>query len=79
MSVQFATIRATGWLVLFSAVVFPLAAQEARWKELNAQFVQLIAKGKFTEAHSLAEEGLQVAETSAKLRIRQVRRSRVAV
>src|SRR3990167_3086895 len=64
MSVQSATIRATGWLVLFSAVASPLAAQEARWKELNTKFVQLIAKEKFTEARGIAEEGLRVAETS---------------
>ncbi len=42
----------------------PLPPQEDRWKELNAQVIQLYQEGKFTEAIPLAEESVRVAEVT---------------
>ena len=40
------------------------AAQEARWKELNAQVVALYQQGKYAEAAASAHEALRVAEAT---------------
>ena len=37
-------------------------AQEARWKALNNQFMELYQKGKYRDAVPIAEEALKVAE-----------------
>jgi tetratricopeptide (TPR) repeat protein len=42
----------------------PLAAQQARWNELNAQALQLYKQGKYTEAIPVEQEALRVAEAT---------------
>jgi tetratricopeptide (TPR) repeat protein len=44
--------------------VLPLAAQDARWNELNAQAFQLYKQGKYTEAIPVELEALRVAEAT---------------
>lgn len=44
--------------------VFPLAAQQRKWEELNAQVKSLYGQGKYAEAVPKALEALHVAETS---------------
>ena len=54
--------RAPAGLTLLALLLSaPLAAQEARWTELNGQVIQLIRQGKYAEAVPLAQESLQVA------------------
>ena len=52
--------------VLFLAFLFclPLAAQQARWDELNGQVEKLLKDGKFSDALPLAQEALRAAEAS---------------
>ena len=50
--------------LLAAALEFPLSAQEDRWKELNAQVMQLYQRGKYTEAVPIAQEAVQVAEAA---------------
>ncbi len=58
-------ITSVGCFVLLAlAMAVPVAAQEARWKELNAQVGQLYQQGKYTEAIPLAQESLRVAEAT---------------
>src|SRR5712692_4998022 len=51
-------------LALALVLVPYLAAQEARWKELNAQVVLLYQQGKYAEAAATAEEALRMAEAT---------------
>jgi CHAT domain-containing protein/tetratricopeptide (TPR) repeat protein len=51
-------------VLLAFALAVPAAAQEARWKELNAQVNQLYQKGKYAEAIPLAQESVRVAEAT---------------
>jgi tetratricopeptide (TPR) repeat protein len=51
-------------LLLSLAIARPLKAQEARWKELNAQVEQLYQQGKYAEAIPLAQESVHVAEAT---------------
>src|SRR6266478_53844 len=50
--------------VLPLASAQPVAAQEARWKELNTQVLTLKEQGKYAEAIPLAQEELRVAEAT---------------
>ena len=47
----------------FSAAL-PLAAQQARWNDLNAQALQLYKQGKYAEAIPVEQEALRVAEAT---------------
>src|SRR5712692_7684498 len=51
-------------LALAVALAAPLAAQEARWNDLNAQVVALYQQGKYAEAAATAVEALRVAEAT---------------
>ena len=51
-------------LLLALTCILPLAAQEARWKEVAAQVIQLCYEGKFAEATPLAQESLRIAEAT---------------
>lgn len=51
-------------LIVAFLVATPAWAQEARWKELDAQVDQLQKQGKYKEALPVAEEALRVAETT---------------
>ena len=51
-------------LLFTSGAALPLSAQEARWKELNAQVVQFYKQGKFAEAIPPAQASLRVAEAT---------------
>ena len=58
-------ISSIACLVLLAfALAVPAVAQEARWKELNAQVDQLYQKGKYAEAIPLAQESVRVAEAT---------------
>ena len=46
------------------SAALPLAAQESRWNELNAQALQLYEQGKYTEAIPVEREALDVAEAT---------------
>jgi CHAT domain-containing protein/Tfp pilus assembly protein PilF len=52
--------------LLLVAISFPLpaAAQEARWKELDAQSRELAKQGKYAEAIPVAQEAVKVAEST---------------
>jgi len=52
------------WAFFTLAANRPLAAQEARWHELNAQVRQLYQQGKYAEAVPLAQESLPLAEAT---------------
>lgn len=51
-------------ILLLLALASPLAAQEARWKELVQQATTLRAQGKYAEGILVAEEVLRVAEST---------------
>jgi len=55
-------------LLSFAVIFYTLAsfsqAQETRWKELDARAAELTQKGKYRDALSAAQEGLQVAEST---------------
>jgi len=55
-------ITAMSLVLLLLLLATPLAAQEARWKELNGHAVQLYRQGKYSEAISAAEEAVKIAE-----------------
>jgi CHAT domain-containing protein/Tfp pilus assembly protein PilF len=50
--------------LLLAAFSLPVAAQEARWKELNAQVEELTKQGKYAEAVSAAQEFVRVSEST---------------
>jgi tetratricopeptide (TPR) repeat protein len=58
------TKKMVGMLLLALFCVTPLAAQEERWNELNAQVVQLYQQNKFVEAVAPAQESLRIAEAT---------------
>ena len=51
-------------VLLALVLAVPVAAQEERLKELNAQVVQLYQQGKYAEAIPIAQEQLRVAEAT---------------
>jgi hypothetical protein len=51
-------------VLLALALAAPVAAQEARWDELNAQVSRLHQQGKYAEAILLAQESVRVAEAT---------------
>src|SRR6266851_1727982 len=53
-----------GALVLVLALAAPVAAQESRWKELNAQVLDYLRQGKYTEGTPVAQEAVRVAEAT---------------
>jgi tetratricopeptide (TPR) repeat protein len=54
-----------GACVFFAfSTALPLAAQQARWNELNAQALQLYKQGKYSEAIPVEQEALRVAEST---------------
>ncbi len=58
--------RFTAIISVFLSMVLaaPLEAQEAHWRELNTQVIQLYQQGKYADALPLAEESLRVAEVT---------------
>jgi tetratricopeptide (TPR) repeat protein len=58
-------IRFVVWSCFISSVwCWPVVAQEARWKELHDQFLNLYEHGKYAEALPVAEEDLRIAKTT---------------
>ncbi len=57
-------ILIVAFLILALLVATPAWAQEARWKELDAQVDQLQKQGKNNEALPVSEEALHVAEAT---------------
>ncbi|HYA97151.1 MAG TPA: CHAT domain-containing tetratricopeptide repeat protein, partial [Methylomirabilota bacterium] len=51
-------------LALAASLAAPLSAQEDRWNELNARFLQLYRQGGYAEAVPVAQEALRVAEAT---------------
>src|SRR5713226_9076393 len=56
--------RLLGALVLVLALAAPIPAQESRWKELNAQVLDYLRQGKYTEGTPVAQEAVRVAEAT---------------
>ena len=56
--------KVVGLLLVALALEVPVAAQKARWNELNAQGKQLYEQGKYAEAIPLAQESIRVAEAT---------------
>ena len=55
-------LAAVSFLVLLACL--PSSAQEARWKQLNAQAAQLQDQGRYGEALPIAQEAARVAEAT---------------
>src|SRR6266849_4141420 len=53
-----------GAFVLVLALAAPVAAHESRWKELNAQVLDYLRQGKYTEGTPVAQEAVRVAEAT---------------
>src|SRR4029077_2684288 len=51
-------------MLLLSAFAVPLAAQEARWRDLIEQARTLHSEGKYAEGIPVAQEAVRVAETT---------------
>jgi len=53
-----------GAFVLVLLLAAPVAAQESRWKELNAQVLGYLRQGKYAEGTPVAQEAVRVAEAT---------------